>query len=80
MLALADYAKWLRGAAGLDEPLLDLVRTWDRAGLVRRVWERDSSLWTGADEHRWLGWLSVNTLADPVDKLMGLARDDDTLG
>lgn len=80
MLALADYAKWLRGAAGLDEPLLDLVRTWDRAGLVRRVWERDSSLWTGADEHRWLGWLSVNTLADPVDKLMGLARDVRHLG
>jgi transaldolase/glucose-6-phosphate isomerase len=25
--------------------------------LVERVWGRDSTLWTGADEDRWLGWL-----------------------
>ncbi|MHB8643194.1 MAG: hypothetical protein ACYDA3_09955 [Gaiellaceae bacterium] len=25
--------------------------------LVERVWERDASLWTGADEAQWLGWL-----------------------
>ncbi|MGH3022946.1 MAG: glucose-6-phosphate isomerase [Gaiellaceae bacterium] len=27
------------------------------AELVERIWGRDSSLWTGADENRWLGWL-----------------------
>ncbi len=27
------------------------------AELVERIWARDASLWTGADEDRWLGWL-----------------------
>ena len=27
------------------------------AELVERIWARDPSLWTGADEARWLGWL-----------------------
>ena len=25
--------------------------------LVERIWGRDTTLWTGADEDRWLGWL-----------------------
>lgn len=25
--------------------------------LVERIWSRDASVWTGADEARWLGWL-----------------------
>jgi glucose-6-phosphate isomerase len=25
--------------------------------LVERIWSRDPTLWTGADEDRWLGWL-----------------------
>ncbi|MFL6010765.1 MAG: glucose-6-phosphate isomerase [Gaiellaceae bacterium] len=25
--------------------------------LVERVWSRDATLWTGADEDKWLGWL-----------------------
>jgi glucose-6-phosphate isomerase len=25
--------------------------------LVERIWERDPSVWTGADEAQWLGWL-----------------------
>ena len=29
----------------------------DRAELINRIWGRDASLWTGADEAKWLGWL-----------------------
>jgi glucose-6-phosphate isomerase len=29
----------------------------ERADLIDRIWERDSTTWTGADEARWLGWL-----------------------
>ena len=29
----------------------------DRAELINRIWERDSTIWTGADEAKWLGWL-----------------------
>ncbi len=28
-----------------------------RADLIDRIWERDPTVWTGADEAKWLGWL-----------------------
>src|SRR5580658_5598214 len=30
---------------------------WRSHGNVRKLWQRDKSLWTNADEDRWLGWL-----------------------
>ena len=33
------------------------MTTIDRGAIAERVWERDSSLWTGGDEAHWLGWL-----------------------
>src|SRR5207245_507621 len=27
--------------------------------IARKLWARDASLWTGADESKWLGWLDV---------------------
>lgn len=35
------------------------IDEWVIGGKVRRLWRRDSSLWTGSDEGNWLGWLSV---------------------
>ena len=32
---------------------------WSAADSTRRLWAADASLWTGADEGRWLGWLSA---------------------
>lgn len=32
---------------------------WDAADGTRRLWARDASLWTGADEAKWLGWLAA---------------------
>jgi glucose-6-phosphate isomerase len=29
----------------------------ERAELIDRIWERDPTLWTGAEEAKWLGWL-----------------------
>ncbi|MES1247682.1 MAG: hypothetical protein ABUS54_08420 [Actinomycetota bacterium] len=29
----------------------------DRRDLIDRIWERDPTIWTGADEAKWLGWL-----------------------
>src|SRR5207245_11677616 len=47
----------------LPEPLSGDVRRaledWRLGGKVRRLWDGDASLWTGADEARWLGWLGV---------------------
>jgi transaldolase/glucose-6-phosphate isomerase len=32
---------------------------WRAGEKVRRLWARDSALWTGADEGNWLGWLGI---------------------
>jgi transaldolase/glucose-6-phosphate isomerase len=32
---------------------------WQTARGTTRLWARDASLWTGADEARWLGWLTA---------------------
>jgi len=32
---------------------------WDRGEGTRRLWARDATLWTGADEAKWLDWLDV---------------------
>jgi transaldolase/glucose-6-phosphate isomerase len=35
------------------------IAEWGASGKVRRLWSRDSSLWTGSGEGDWLGWLGV---------------------
>ncbi len=37
----------------------DELEAWRRKGSIRRLWSGDASLWTGADEARWLGWLRI---------------------
>jgi glucose-6-phosphate isomerase len=32
---------------------------WQSGGKMKRLWDRDASLWTGSDESKWLGWLDV---------------------
>lgn len=46
--------------ADLDAAVRAAVDAWGDGCLVRRVWMRDKSVWTGADEDRWLGWLTIN--------------------
>jgi transaldolase / glucose-6-phosphate isomerase len=52
----------------------------DRAELIDRIWERDSTVWTGADEARWLGWLDEpgrmrERMAELVEFADGVADD-----
>jgi transaldolase/glucose-6-phosphate isomerase len=35
------------------------LEEWQTGGKVRRMWAGDPSLWTGADEGKWLGWMSI---------------------
>jgi transaldolase / glucose-6-phosphate isomerase len=35
------------------------LEDWKANDKVRRLWARDASLWTGADEGKWLGWLGI---------------------
>jgi transaldolase / glucose-6-phosphate isomerase len=32
---------------------------WRANGKVRRLWQRDATLWTGTDEANWMGWLDI---------------------
>lgn len=35
------------------------VADWRAGDRVRRLWNRDASLWTNTDEAQWLGWLDI---------------------
>jgi len=35
------------------------LRAWESGDRVARIWADDASVWTGADESKWLGWLSI---------------------
>jgi transaldolase/glucose-6-phosphate isomerase len=43
----------------LSKAVNDTLADWAKSEKVRRLWERDASLWTGADESKWLGWLTI---------------------
>jgi len=40
---------------------------WRAAATIRRLWQRDASVWTGTDEAKWLGWLTSPATADLAD-------------
>ncbi len=35
------------------------VADWQSGNKIRRLWQRDATLWTGDDEDKWLGWLDI---------------------
>jgi transaldolase/glucose-6-phosphate isomerase len=43
----------------LDDGVKAALEDWRKAGKVRRLWAGDASLWTGTDEAKWLGWLTI---------------------
>src|SRR6202161_2475311 len=44
---------------GLAKKADEIAEEWRAHGNIRRLWQRDKSLWTNADEDRWLGWLEL---------------------
>jgi transaldolase/glucose-6-phosphate isomerase len=64
--------------AGLDRQELKLggeigkaveraTEEWRASARIRRLWQRDKSVWTGTDEDKWLGWLNSPAAADVAD-------------
>jgi transaldolase/glucose-6-phosphate isomerase len=43
----------------IAKQVAEAVNDWRAAGKVRRLWQRDASLWTNTDESQWLGWLDI---------------------
>jgi transaldolase/glucose-6-phosphate isomerase len=46
------------------------------AELVERIWAHDATVWTGADEAQWLGWLDEPVrMRERVDELLAFAAE-----
>jgi glucose-6-phosphate isomerase len=43
----------------LSGPFAAARDDWKNNDKVRRLWQRDASLWTATDEGKWLGWLGI---------------------
>ena len=43
----------------LESLVNNCIADWKQNNKVRRLWQRDASLWTGTDESNWLGWLDI---------------------
>src|SRR5579863_8150055 len=49
---------------------------WQAGGKMKRLWQRDASLWTGSDESNWLGWLDIlDEQIAQQDQLQKLAKE-----
>jgi transaldolase / glucose-6-phosphate isomerase len=51
-----DQQKLSLGAS-LSKAVEQNTEEWRASAKIRRLWQRDKSVWTGNDEDRWLGWL-----------------------
>jgi len=45
--------------APLKQAVDATLKDWQANDKINRLWKGDSSLWTGDEEHKWLGWLHV---------------------
>ena len=69
----------------LPESLAATVKStaaeWQSGGKMKRLWDRDASLWTGDDESKWLGWLDiVEEQTAQQDHLQKIAKEVQTRG
>jgi transaldolase/glucose-6-phosphate isomerase len=61
---------------GLKAVLKTALDDWRANGKVRRLWQRDASLWSNTDESKWLGWLSVaEEQAAKIQHLLDVGND-----
>jgi transaldolase / glucose-6-phosphate isomerase len=43
----------------LSSSIEAVLTDWDESKKVKRLWTGDATLWTGRDEAKWLGWLTI---------------------
>jgi transaldolase / glucose-6-phosphate isomerase len=53
--------------AGVVKAVAKHTEEWRAAAKIRRLWQKDKSVWTGTDEDKWLGWLTSPAAADIAD-------------
>src|SRR4051794_29174873 len=62
-----DQQKLSLGAS-LSKAVEQNTEEWRASAKIRRLWQRENSVWTGTDEDKWLGWL--NSVAAENGKLV----------
>jgi transaldolase/glucose-6-phosphate isomerase len=53
--------------ASIGKAVENSTEEWRASAKIRRLWQKDNSVWTGEDEHKWLGWLNSPAAADIAD-------------
>jgi transaldolase/glucose-6-phosphate isomerase len=65
----------------LDGKVKATLEEWQKADKVSRLWRHDASLWTGADEANWLGWLDiVDDQLSHIEHLKNIAQEVKSAG
>ncbi|MEM7591488.1 MAG: bifunctional transaldolase/phosoglucose isomerase [Cyanobacteria bacterium P01_A01_bin.83] len=60
----------------LEQKIFASLDDWRQSGKIRRLWDRDSSLWTNEDENQWLSWLcTTEDQLGHIDRLQKLAAE-----
>ncbi len=63
-------------SADLEQKVQASLDDWRQKGKIRRLWERDASLWTNEDENRWLSWLcTTEDQIGHIERLQQLAKE-----
>jgi transaldolase / glucose-6-phosphate isomerase len=67
VLGAAIGTQKLALGAGLEKAVEKSTEEWRASAKIRRLWQKDQSVWTDDDEHKWLGWLDSAAKADIAD-------------
>jgi transaldolase / glucose-6-phosphate isomerase len=60
----------------LAGPVAASLDSWKQSNKVQRLWQKDATLWSGADEDKWLGWLTITEeQLSEMSKFKELAAD-----
>ena len=43
----------------IEDAVREQISKWNDENKIRRIWEKDAGVWTGDDEAKWLGWLTI---------------------
>jgi transaldolase/glucose-6-phosphate isomerase len=57
----------LKLGSAIGKAVEKATEDWRASARIRRLWQRDKSVWTGTDEDKWLGWLNSPAAADVAD-------------
>ncbi|HEY6351421.1 MAG TPA: bifunctional transaldolase/phosoglucose isomerase [Candidatus Angelobacter sp.] len=67
--------------APLKQAVDATLKDWQANDKMNRLWKGDSSLWTGNDEYKWLGWLHVaEDQVAHLQQLYDVAKDANDAG